>query len=283
MRALGQSRGWSGTKVVLSLLGAVSCTGYVAFALAPVGSSSDAKASRQPLAIRATPAKRTVAPGTIARFSVRLRHPEVRVHSRNSRKARLRLLSGLPHGARVSFHPPSLLLHPRSLRRNRSRMRVATGTAAGGRYRLKVRARTSKHHADAVIHLVIQRPQLANFTIGGDLSEPLVPGLALPLDLALTNPDPVPIRVSRLHVGIAAVDAPEASASFPCTAGDFSITQFAGAYGFTLPPSGTNSLSQLGFPPAELPYVAMLNTPVNQDGCKGASLSFKFTGAADDS
>ena len=40
------------------------------------------------------------------------------------------------------------------------------------------------------------------------------------------------------------------------------------------------SLSELGFGRSEWPEVSMLNLPTNQDGCKGASLTLAFAGAA---
>jgi len=55
---------------------------------------------------------------------------------------------------------------------------------------------------------------------------------------------------------------------------------FSGAYGFTLPARTTTRLSALGIPARQWPHIAMLDRPVNQDGCKRATLSLSFTGDA---
>jgi hypothetical protein len=123
-------------------------------------------------------------------------------------------------------------------------------------------------------------PQPTSFTIGGDVPHPLEPGMAVPLDLVLTNPGAAAITISHLDVSVGSVSAPWARATFPCGLHDFSVTQFSGSYGFTLGPSSTRSLSQLGVSTQQLPRVAMLDRPVNQNGCKGASLRFVFVGAS---
>jgi hypothetical protein len=66
----------------------------------------------------------------------------------------------------------------------------------------------------------------------------------------------------------------------PCGVNDFTVTQFTGSYGFVLPAAGDTSLSRLGLPPSSWPQVSMLNRPVNQDGCKDATLNLGFTGTA---
>ena len=61
---------------------------------------------------------------------------------------------------------------------------------------------------------------------------------------------------------------------------DSPIQQFAGAYPFKLAASRTRSLTDLGFPQSQWPQVGMVNRPVNQDGCKGATVTLKYTGTA---
>ena len=48
----------------------------------------------------------------------------------------------------------------------------------------------------------------------------------------------------------------------------------------TVPANSTKSLSDLGLAKAKWPTVSMLETNANQDGCKGAKLTFAFTGVA---
>jgi hypothetical protein len=76
------------------------------------------------------------------------------------------------------------------------------------------------------------------------------------------------------------VTAPGQDAAHPCTAEDFSVQQFSGPYGFQLPESSNNTLASLGIPESQWPRVAMVDRPVNQDGCKGASLTLDFAGSA---
>jgi len=45
-------------------------------------------------------------------------------------------------------------------------------------------------------------------------------------------------------------------------------------------PPGTKTLSQLGYTGAQLPSIRMLDRPLNQDGCRGATLNFTYSGSA---
>ena len=45
----------------------------------------------------------------------------------------------------------------------------------------------------------------------------------------------------------------------------------------TLPPQATTSLSALSVPSTQWPQVGLRNTSVNQNGCKGASLTLEFS------
>jgi hypothetical protein len=105
----------------------------------------------------------------------------------------------------------------------------------------------------------------------------LAPGLAAPLDLRLTNPNLSVMRIDELAVRLERVDAPEADAGHPCTADDFAVVQYSGTDGVELPRSSTHTLSSLGIPVAHWPQIVMANRPVNQDGCKNASLRLSFT------
>jgi hypothetical protein len=166
---------------------------------------------------------------------------------------------------------------------------IATGGARTGAHRIRLKARSGRRRAIAALDLVISSPKHArppqhandaNFTIAGSLPSTLEPGFAVPLNLELTNPGATAIAISGVQVSVSSISAPRASASYSCTSDDFSVAQFSGAYGFTIPASSSRSLSELGFQETQLPRVAMPNRPVNQNGCKGASLQFDFTGTA---
>jgi hypothetical protein len=120
-----------------------------------------------------------------------------------------------------------------------------------------------------------------SFTIHGSTpTGALRPGVAVPVDLRLTNSHDSALRIGGLAVRIERIDAPQANPSHPCAAGDFGIVQFSGDEDVELPASGTRSLSALGIPATQWPQVTMTNRSVNQDGCKDAKLTLGFTGVA---
>lgn len=262
----------------LIALGVISCAGGAAFAVAQTGGTSapspNPPASTlakpgQSLSIAITPLTRLVAPGETTDFTVRVRNLR-------RRTVRLSVLDGVPQGAIASFSR-------KSTRASRATLSLVTGGARSGGHRIRLLARSGHRRAIAALNLVIGSPKQggnANFAIAGNLPTALEPGLGAPLDLALTNPGTTDIAVSGLQVAVSSIVAPRASAGYPCTADDFSVAQFSGAYGFTIPGSSTRTLSELGFSEAQLPQVAMPNRPINQNGCKGASLQFDFTGTA---
>jgi hypothetical protein len=118
------------------------------------------------------------------------------------------------------------------------------------------------------------------FTIGGSSSSRLYPGgSTASINLSLTNPNSVTIYITHMTVSLTSITKPNANATHPCTASDFSLTQYTGGFPITVPP-GTKTLLQLGYAPGALPSITMLNRPVNQDGCKGATLTFTYAGSA---
>jgi hypothetical protein len=269
-------------KLAFIALGAISCAGGAAYAVAQTAGTSASRATAsaptlaQPgrsLSIAITPLTRLVAPGDTTTFTVRIRNLK-----RTHRLVRLSVLDGVPQGATAS-------ISPRSTRGPMATLTVATTDARSGGRRIRLLARSGKRRAIAALNLVIGSPKQAqtgnaNFAIAGNLATPLEPGIGAPVDLALTNPGTSEISVSGLQVAVSSIDAPRASATYPCTSDDFSVAQFSGAYGFTIPGSSTRTLSELGFSAAQLPQVAMPNRPINQNGCKGATLQFDFTGTA---
>jgi hypothetical protein len=264
-------------KLPLVLLGLVACIGGAGYAFAQSGSSSappvgpQATAASKGLSIQVAPLTRSVDPGDTVEFTIRIRR--ARATRKVPSRVRLSVLDGVPAGATASFRPSST-------RTSKTTLTVATAAAAGGGYRLRLQARSGIRRANAAVNLVIGSRQSANFAISGDLSRPLEPGLAVPLDLALTNPGPDQISISGLAVSVATITAPRASATYPCTAEDFSVIPFSGAYDFTIPAASTRTLSELGFPDVQLPQIEMPDRPVNQNGCKGSTLQFDFSGTA---
>jgi hypothetical protein len=122
------------------------------------------------------------------------------------------------------------------------------------------------------------------YTISGNTTAPLYPGAApQPVNVTFNSPNVGNggsgvngTRVSSLVVSIASVTGGSNTPN-PCTAADFKLTQFSGAYSFYVP-QGTSTLSTLGFAPTTWPTVQMINRAANQDGCKGATVNLSYTG-----
>lgn len=116
----------------------------------------------------------------------------------------------------------------------------------------------------------------ASFTIEGDATEPISPGVRTPLDLRLTNPHDVPMSVTDLSVTVQKVSAPNADNAHPCSIGDFSVDQASSSITIKVAARATNALSSLGLARTAWPQVGMLDRSANQDGCKGASLTLGY-------
>ncbi len=118
------------------------------------------------------------------------------------------------------------------------------------------------------------------FAITGNVEGPLQLGVPQPIDLRITNPNTSPLVITDLTASVAAVSAPRATPSLPCTLRDFSIQAFSGTLPLTVPASSTRSLAELGVPAAQWPQISIIDLPTNQDGCRAASLTLAYGGMA---
>src|SRR4029077_17599589 len=98
-------------------------------------------------------------------------------------------------------------------------------------------------------------PQTAQpYTISGTVSSLLYPGATpQPINVSFSNPNVGNggsgvngVQVSNLTLQIQSITGPNITTAHPCTAADFAIVQFTGAYPFYVP-QGSSSLSSLGF------------------------------------
>ncbi len=129
---------------------------------------------------------------------------------------------------------------------------------------------------------VTPEPLTSTFSITGGTAEGLYPGAAAPpLDLSITNPNHYRIVITGLTVRVKSVN-PVAKPPSPgiCTAADYGVRQLSGSYPFTVGARKTTSLSVLGFSQSQLPRIAMLNRPYNQNGCRGAVVTLAYSGTA---
>jgi hypothetical protein len=224
--------------------------------------------------MNATPASVTLAPGSTAVFTVQL----TRTNFPGS--VTFAVLGGLPADATATFTPSSTTGSSSSLQI------TTAGTTADGNYTLYLvgsgpNPSGSTQYAYASVQLVISTTGNP-FTISGNLTGgQLAPGITLPLDLTLANPNKKPLSVTNLTVTVQSIARTTYAIANnqPCTPADYAITQYSGSYPLTVPGNGSASLSSLGVASSTQPKVAMLNTTTNQDGCKGAILTLAYSGS----
>ena len=116
----------------------------------------------------------------------------------------------------------------------------------------------------------------SSFTIAGAVHRPISPGELAALDLTLDNTSNLDLVIDRITVAVVRIDAPGADADHPCTETDFEVRHLSGGAVVRLPSSSSDSLSGMDLPEEKWPAVGMRNRPVNQDGCKGASLTLGY-------
>ena len=116
----------------------------------------------------------------------------------------------------------------------------------------------------------------SSFTINGDASGAISPGVLLPLDLSLDNTNDFDLSVDRLTVTVSEVDAPRATATRPCGNADFEVRPLAEGVELELGADSASDLSSFGLARENWPAVGMVNSPVNQNGCQGATLTLRY-------
>jgi hypothetical protein len=185
---------------------------------------------------------------------------------------------GLPSGASATFAP-----NPTT--GNSSTLQVSTtANTADGTYTLYLAgsgqdSSGTTRYAYASVQLAINTTS-SPFTISGSLSG-LAPGVTVPLNLTVSNPNKKTLSVTNLTVTVQSVARTSyaVSHSQPCSTSDYTVTQFTGPYPLTVPANGSASLSDLGVPSSAWPKVTLIDRPVNQDGCKGATLALAYSGS----
>jgi hypothetical protein len=115
--------------------------------------------------------------------------------------------------------------------------------------------------------------------IAGDVVQPVSPGVMVPLDLEFINPHDVDLSITALTVVVHDVTAPYSDEFHTCGLDNFAVDQAPADLTITVAARATNTLSGLGLPSTTWPRMGMHDLPVNQDGCKGASLTLDYTAA----
>jgi hypothetical protein len=224
------------------------------------------------ISVAASPDSLSVPPGATAVYTLQL--------SRNnfSGPVSFSILGGLPSGATASFSPNPAAGTSTTLQ--------VTTTAASptGSYNLYLvgtwkDAAGKSQYAYANVQLVLDST-IKQFVLSGNLPGSLSPGTSAGLDLQITNPNNKALSLTNISVAVAGVtrSADAVSRNLPCTPADFRVTQYVGPYPVAVP-TGSSSLSGLRIASSAWPQVAMLDTSVNQDGCKGATLQLMYSGS----
>lgn len=116
----------------------------------------------------------------------------------------------------------------------------------------------------------------APVAISGDAGAAMRPGTMVPLDLELDNPNDFAITIDQISVTVREIDAPRVVAGRPCGATDFELRNLHQDVVLTIDARSASSLSDLDLSSRQWPGVGMLNRAVNQDGCRGASLTLTY-------
>jgi hypothetical protein len=116
-----------------------------------------------------------------------------------------------------------------------------------------------------------------DFTVGGDLTSPLYPGVGEPLNLAFTNAGASPLTIAG--GAISAANITITSDTSGCAASNFTVGQDL-TTSVTIPARQHTpvSLSALGVPEADWPVIKMIDTGTNQDACQSATLRLTYSG-----
>jgi hypothetical protein len=110
------------------------------------------------------------------------------------------------------------------------------------------------------------------FSLSGRAVGTLFPGgPALPVELAIENPDAAPLTVEAVTMGVAG------TSRGTCGASNFLVSHQLAAI-VVVPGHATRSLSQLGIPQSRWPRLRMLETGANQDECAAAGVTLSFDG-----
>lgn len=130
------------------------------------------------------------------------------------------------------------------------------------------------HSTDVTGHASVRASSY--FTISGDVRRPILPGELVPIDLRLDNTSDLDLAIDHITVGVVGIDAPRADVDHPCSAADFEVRQLSGGVVLRIAGNSAVNLSGMDLPDENWPAVSMVDRPVNQDGCKGASLTLRY-------
>lgn len=225
--------------------------------------------------IQVNPATRTVDQGGTASYAASLT-------SANGFSGNVTpTVSGLPANTTAAFAPSFVTLT--SGKSATVTLTVVTqATTPDGKADLTIATAAGTSQASGVVVQLVVQASKKTFTISGNLGVPLSPGATVPLNLSITNPNNKSLALSSLSVSVASVTRTQAAvaAGLSCTPADYAVTNYSGQYPLTVA-VGTSTLQSLKLSPDLWPRIGMLDTNVNQDGCKGATLQLAYSGTGE--
>jgi hypothetical protein len=177
-------------------------------------------------------------------------------------------VSGVPANATAKVSPSLSLLG------SHASLAVSTATnVVPGTYLITVKGSALLASGSASVYLIVLPQTYPGFPISGDADRVLAPGSEPgAVNLAITNPFGATMTVTGLGVTVTGTDKPG------CAASNYAVTAYSGPASLTIPPNSTRTLLQLGVPRSQWPQVRLLNLPLNQDACKGATVQLHHSG-----
>jgi hypothetical protein len=189
----------------------------------------------------------------------------------------LSTLGSLPAGMVATFSPASVTPG------HSSTMTVTTkSNTNSGNYTLTIAGNSAGQSQQTTSVVLDLSGTGKSFAITGPSFSNVAPGVDVPLDLAISNPNNQPLNVTNLTVTVQSVTkAAGVDPRLSCTTADYVVTQYGGSYPLTVAPGPPAvKLSALDLVAAHLPRIGMVNSSsANQDGCRGANVVLSFTGA----
>lgn len=220
--------------------------------------------------LSATPATQSILPGAGTTYQVAVGA----IGGFNGAVA-LTTTGAVPSGVTVVFSPSSVTPGHSSTATVSTKNNTAAGTYTLGF------AGTAANVPTATTSVTLDLSSSGKqFTVTGPTFGSLAPGVTLPLNLSIYNPNGQALSVTSLTVSVQSV-VRATGVSAPCGTSDYTIIPFVGSYPLPAIAAGaTRSLQDLGLPQGQWPTLSMANSLTrSQDGCKGATVTLAFTGA----
>jgi len=115
------------------------------------------------------------------------------------------------------------------------------------------------------------------FTVAGDVTQPIAPGIDVPIVLRFTNPYDFDFAASHLVVSVSSVETRVADLSQTCTVDDFAVVQLSPQATVTIPSHDSTTVGSIGGSGAGRPTISLIDRAVNQDGCKDATVRLRYS------